>query len=154
LDEETLADAQQHLDRLRAERRSLDEQIAAAQGAAALGSVDANAVADAVLTQLRQMTANVSQMPPFALRELIGAVVSGVVIDMETRAVEVQLMLPLGVMTAATDGENAVRLVGRSASSTSDQTHPTVRAALGWFGCTEERPAGRPCYVCRRRHAA
>ena len=115
LDEETLADAQQHLDRLRAERRSLDEQIAAAEGAAALGSVDPIAVADAVLIQLRQMTANVGQMPPFALRELIGTVVSGVVIDMETRAAEVELMLPLGVTAAATDGHDAVRLVGRSA---------------------------------------
>jgi DNA invertase Pin-like site-specific DNA recombinase len=154
LDEETLADAQHQLDRLRVERRSLDEQIAAAEGAAALGSVNVNAVADAVLTQLRQMTANVAQMPPFAVRELIGTVVSGVVIDMETRAAEIELMLPLGLTAATTGGEQAVRLVGRSASSTSDQTHPTVRVAMGRFGCTEERLAGRPCYVCRRRHAA
>ena len=94
-DEETLADAKGELDRLAAERRSLDEQIAAAESAATMRSIDPKTVADAVLTQLRQLVENVKDMPTFALRQLLASVVGKVVIDMETKAVEVQMMVPL-----------------------------------------------------------
>ena len=70
LDEETLADAQGELDRVKTERRTLDEQIAAAEGAASLRSLDPNAVADAVLGQLKGMAAKASELPTFALRQL------------------------------------------------------------------------------------
>lgn len=157
LDEETLADARAELDRLKAERRTLDEQIAAAEAAMKMRSVDPQAVADAVLAQFRAMAANVADMPKFALRQLLGSVVSRIEIDMATKAAEVSLMVPLDEKFFCGDlgGLEAMRPVGTSASSTSNETHQQVRVALGRFDCTERRIDGRgfikqPCYVCRR----
>lgn len=93
LDEETLADAREELDRLKAERRTLDEQIAAAEGSMAIQSLDPNAVADAVIAHLKGMAANMDQMPKFALRQLLGSVISRIDIDMETKAVELRMMV-------------------------------------------------------------
>jgi hypothetical protein len=160
MDDETLADAQIELERIKSERRLLDEQIAAAEGASALGSVDPHAAADAIVAQLQQMTANIEQMPIFALRQLLTSVIEKIFIDMETRAVEIQLMLPLEMALVGKTAEKAMRLVGTPASSTCDQTHPTIRIKLGRFDCIEHRigkPSDgfikRPCYVCRRRAA-
>jgi hypothetical protein len=142
------------LDRLKAERRSLDEQIVAAESAATMRSIDPTAVADVVLTQLRQMVQNVKDMPTFAMRQLLASVVGKVVIDMETKAAEVQMMIPLNEIFwgGRVDG-NAMRPVGRSASSASDETHPVIRVNLGKFDCAERRAARRLCYDCRRRAA-
>ena len=159
LDEETLADARQELDRLKAERRTLDEQIAAAQSASAMKLVDPTAVADAVLNQLRSMAANINDMPKFPLRQLLTTVIGRVVLDLETRAAEVQMILPLGLnenlFGGGVEGPESMRLVGTSASSTSDETHSRIRISLGRFACPEHRidekgAVKRPCYVCCR----
>jgi DNA invertase Pin-like site-specific DNA recombinase len=153
LDEETLADAREELDRLKIERRTLDEQIAAAQGARAMRSINPIKVSDAVVAQLRNMTASMSEMPKFALRQLLASVVGRISIDMETKAVEVQMMLPLGMVLSGETSEKAMRLVGNSASSTSNETYQPIRIELGRFDCAENRLAGKPCYICRRRAA-
>jgi DNA invertase Pin-like site-specific DNA recombinase len=151
LDEETLNDARSELDRLKAERRSLEEQIAAAESASAMRSIDPTAVADAVLSQLRKMAQNIGQMPTFAVRQLLNSVVSRVVIDMETKAVEVQLIVPLGEnFSGGLVDTNAMRPVGTSASSTCDETHPPFRVELGLFYCIAEKTSGRRCYSCSR----
>jgi hypothetical protein len=157
LDEETLADARAELDRLKAERRTLEEQIAAAESAMKMQSLDSQAIADAVLAQLRSMTANIAAMPKFALRQLLASIVSRIDIDMESKAADVSLVVPLGENFFWGDlgGVEAMRLVGTSASSTSDETHPPLRVAIGRFACAEHRidrrgGASRPCYACRR----
>ena len=157
---ERLADAQIELERIKSERRLLDEQIAAAEGASALGSVDPHAAADAIVAQLQQMTANIEQMPVFALRQLLTSVIEKIFIDMETRAVEIQLMLPLEMALGGKTAETTMRLVGTPASSTSVETHPKIHIKLGRFDCIEQRigkPSDgsikRPCYVCHRRAA-
>lgn len=156
LDEETLADARAEIDRLKSERRTLDEQIASINAAAQRQSVDSDALADNILGQLRSMATNLSNMPTFAVRQLIASVIGRIEIDMETKAVELHLMIPLDekFFWGTAKGEEAMRLVGTSASSTSDETHPPLRLDLGRFDCDEQRRAGRPCYACRRRRAA
>ena len=159
LDEETLADARAELDRLKAERRTLDEQIAAAEAAMKMQSLDPQAVADAVLAQLRSMAANIADMPKFALRQLLASVVSRIEIDMESKSAEVSMMVPLDEKIFLGDlcGVKPMRFVGTSASSTSDETHQPIRVALGRFACAEhrvpkvsDRRVKEPCYVCRR----
>jgi hypothetical protein len=118
LDEESLADARDELDRLKVERRALDAQIAAAEAATAMKSVDPTEVADAIVVQLRAMATNVSGMPKFALRQLMTSVIGSVTVDIESRAVEIALVLPLGKIFSGglVDGK-AMRPVGRSAWS-------------------------------------
>jgi hypothetical protein len=157
LDDETLADARSELDRLKSERRSLDEQIAAAEAAIQMQNIDAQAVADEILGQLRSMAANIADMPKFALRQLLGTVISRIEIDMETKAANIQMTLPLIEKNFIGDlgGLEAMRLVGTSASSTSYETHPDIRIKIGEFHCSEQRIVQRgfietPCYDCRR----
>lgn len=156
LDEETLADARAELDRLKSERRTLEEQIAAAEAAMKMQLHDPQAVADAVLAQLRSMAANIADMPKFALRQLLALVVSRIDIDMETKSAEVSLMVPLDEKIFLGDlcGVKPMRLVGTSASSTSNETHQSLSVSLGRFECAEHRvprAADRrvkdPCYV-------
>jgi len=158
MDDETLAEARVALDRLKAERRTLDEKIGAAQAATALQSVDPGAVADAVLAQLGQMTANLNDMPKFALRQTLASVIGRVIVDMETKGVEVELVLPIGLDLGEQSGIGPMRLVGTSAPSTSCETHPLIRIELGKFDCAAvwvrtKGWLGHPCYQCRR-HAA
>lgn len=76
---------------------------------------------------------------------------------METRAAEVSLIVPLNEKNSLGDlgGTEVMRLVGTSASSTSYQTHPSIRIEIGRFACAEHRIKeqgflNRACYVRRR----
>ena len=105
LDEETLADAQTELNRLKAERKALDEQIQSLMNATAVGTVDPLLTANAIIDQLRNMTANIRQMPTFALRQTITSVIEKIFVDMQTKSVEIQLTLPLSIASDAKTSE-------------------------------------------------
>lgn len=94
-------------------------------------------------------------MPKHLLREWLWTVVSSVIVDMETKSIEIHVQLPKHVLESTFSSENAMRLVPTSASSTCYQTHPTLRILLGCVICLEDRIderglIKRPCYVCRR----
>jgi len=149
-----LNDAREELDRLKIERRTLDEQIAAAEGAKALQSVDPIATADAIVAKLRAMAANVHEMPKFAVRQLLASVVGRVVVDMVTKAVEVQIMLPIGEnFFGDLPAAKSMRLVGNSGASTSYETHPMMTISLGSIDCQFHKAANPICYNCRRSAA-
>lgn len=154
LDEETLADAQKELDRLKTERRSLDEQISAIEASAAMRSIDPSATADAIIGQLKSMAENIHEIPKFALRQLLGTVIGRIMVHMETKAVELQMMVPLAEnFFGGSTSPDAMRLVGNSASSTSCQTHLPMRMEFGRFLCEPRFSDGRRCFECRRMAA-
>ena len=152
-DEETLADARQETERLSAERRRLDEQIAAAELAARAPSLDPSQVADDVVNRVSALSKLLlGEMPTFAVREVLNGLIEEVVGDMETKEVEVTLALPPWAF-----GENGdakpLRLVGTSASSASYETHRFLTLKLAYADC--RYVLGRTaCYECRRRQAA
>jgi hypothetical protein len=153
LDEETLADARTELERLRAERRGLEDQIAAAEAVEQTRAADPGQVADAVMARLTQLPTTLKTMPPFALRQVIGTLVERIVGDMETKHVEVILSLPAWAF-AQQDVDSAMRLVGNSRSSSSFETHQRLVIQLGVFDCRYLLRSSRVCYDCRRRAAA
>lgn len=152
LDEETLADARAELERLKAERRGLEDQIAALEAAEQTRAADPAQVADAVVAWLSALPATLGSMPPFALRQVIGTFIEKVIGDMETKAVEVVLSLPAWAL-AQKDVVSAMRLVGSRPSSTSDETHQRLVVQLGVFDCRYLLRSSRACYDCRRRAA-
>jgi hypothetical protein len=154
LDEETLVDAKDELERLKTERRALDEQLAAAEAATAMRSLDPQAVADEVVAKLRLMAADATDMPKFALRQFLASVVGRVVVDMETKDVEVEIMLPMGMVYGKNFSSGSVRLVGNSASSTCFETHRVLMLKLAYADCRYVLASGMACYECRRRPAA
>jgi hypothetical protein len=155
LDEETLADARQEIERLRNERRRLEEQIAAAEAAASARAVDpkqlADEIADRVSAQSKLFLG--SDIPTYALREVLASFVERVVGDMETKEVEVTLTLPPWAFKGGIGGERPLRLVGTSASSASYETQSVLMLKLAEGDCRYvlSRTA---CYECRRRPAA
>jgi hypothetical protein len=154
LDEETLADAKDELDRLKAERRAVEAQIAAAEASAAMQSLDPQAVADDVVGKLANLAATVSEMPKFALRQFLASIVGRIEVDMESKAAEVQLMLPIEMVYGENFSGGPMRLVGTSASPTSDETHRVLWLELAYADCQYALSSSGACYQCRRRPAA
>jgi hypothetical protein len=153
-DEESLADAKAEIERLKAERRRFDEQIAASETAIKAMAVDPAKMADDVVSRVRALSKNFfgADMPTFALRELLGGLVERVEGDMETKEVTVTLSLPPWAF-GEDGGLKAVRLVGTSESSASYQTHRVLTLVLAEGEC--RYVLGRTaCYECRRRPAA
>jgi len=52
------------------------------------------ATANDVIAQLAELSANLKTMPKFALRQALGSIIEKVVVDMETKQVEITLALP------------------------------------------------------------
>jgi DNA invertase Pin-like site-specific DNA recombinase len=154
LDEETLADARPELERLRIERRSLDEQIAAKEATTRARTVDPQTVTDRIVAQLTEMSIKMKTTPTFALRQLLGTVVEKIVADMESKEVEIFLAVPSSCVFPQQNAEDAMRLVGSRASSTSHETHQTHGVKLGVVDCRYVKLPTSVCFECGRRTAA
>jgi DNA invertase Pin-like site-specific DNA recombinase len=150
LDAATLADAKPEIDRLSAERRDLDEQIAVAEAAALTAATDPQQAADCVIEWLKSLPSDWQTMPPFALREVVGTFIERALGDMATKDVEVRLRLPLWAFSAQ-NADSAMRLEDGLRSQMFYETHSL---ALGTYDCRYLLRASRACYDCRRRSAA
>ena len=152
-DEEAMQDAQAALEQLKAERRNLEQQIEAAKAAEQARMTSPEQTADRVVAQLAALSASLPTMPKFALREALGSIVEKVVVDMETKQIEVILALPAWAL-AQNQGQEAMRLVGTSASSTYYETHQRMTVVLAVADCRYEMRSSRACYKCQRRPRA
>jgi hypothetical protein len=151
-DEGALVDATEEMEKLKSQRRQLDEQIAAAS--VQKQSVDADAHADAILRKIKNFLAAMETLPKHLVKEWLSVVVSKVVVDMETRAIEIHVALPTAMLKSAFLSKNPMRLVTTSASSTSYETHPTMRVNWGLIECSYVKAHSAACYECRRQIAA
>jgi hypothetical protein len=150
LDEETLDDIQEDIQRLRVERRSLDEQIALAEGAQKHQQRNPEEVVESVLNRIETMKEQLHILPSFLLRQLLSQILASIVCDMETKAVEITLALPSWVVWADKTGGPALCLEQSSESSASSKTHPPVSVHLGAATCQYALVKGRACFDCRR----
>lgn len=153
LDEETLADARLELDRLGAQRRQLDEQIAGAEAAEQARTISPEEIADTVAARLQSLSAELKSMPTFALRQMLGTLIEKVVADMETRQIEIHIAVPAMALAGLKQGEITMRPVGSSASSASHETHQGLTITLGFADCTYVKLQRSVCFECRRRAA-
>ena len=150
LDEETLDDLQEDIQRLRVERRSLDEQIAKAEGAQKHQQRNPEEVVDSVLHRIGMMKEQLHTLPPFPLRQLLSQILASLVCDMETKDVEITLALPSWAVWADKNGGPAMCLGQTSESSTSFKTHPPLGIPLGSAKCQYSLVKGTACFDCRR----
>lgn len=149
-DEENLADAKVQLDRMKAERRSLDEQIAAAESREQMRAVDPAQIVERVSATLAALSSNLSDLPIFALRGLLSQIVERVTGDMETKDVEIVFKLPSWAVWQKDAGSDALRLALTSASPTLHETQQQGGVELGRVRCGYQRDNGSICYECRR----
>ncbi len=101
IDEESLADAQVELDKLKAQRRSLGEQIAAAQSQGKSPKLDTNVHVDRLIGKIENFLGEMGSMPKHLLREWISVLVPSVLVDMETKAIEIHVILPKAMLETA-----------------------------------------------------
>lgn len=149
-DEESLADAKTELEKLKAQRRQLDEQIAAATPSTQSSPADAKALVEQIVQKVENFFSEIDTMPKHLLRDWLGILVPKVTVDMDTKAIEIHVQLPSEMLKTAFSAENSMRLVSSLGSSSDYETHPSIRAILGSFACTERRGRRWFCYECRR----
>lgn len=163
--DEDLADAQPVLDRLRRQRRDVDQQIVEHEQASQYIDVDPEALAAHVIARLASVDKLLTDLTPTVQRELVEAFVERVEVDMATKDAVVSLRLP---PWALKNGDLPMCLAPSSGSSTGHETHPPAPAAstagpdlvipLAFANCRYAHKRGSttvpPCYHCRRRKAA
>lgn len=154
LDAETLADARPELERLRLERRSLDDQIAAKESAAQARTVNPVELTERIVATLADLSVKMKTLPTFAMKQMLATVVEKVVVDMESKEVEIFLATPSSLVIPQQNGTDAMRLVTTSASSTSDETHQRHVVRLAIVDCHYVKLPTSVCFECRRRPAA
>ncbi len=153
LDEETLADAQDELEKLKGQRRLLDEQIAAADSAQT-PKVDAEIRVERVIEEIEKFSREMDSLPNHLIRNWLAALVPIVIVDMETKSIEIHVALQPATLKTAFPGEKPMRLVTTSASSTAYETHPSTKALLAIIDCEFKKSSNHICFDCRRRAAA
>jgi DNA invertase Pin-like site-specific DNA recombinase len=154
LDDDTLADAQHELEKLKAQRRMLDEQIKAAHASKATPKADAEGAVERLLGTLEKFFGEASSsMPNHLLKKWLAAMVSKVVVDMETKDIEIHVELPIEMLESAFSAEEAMRLVTTSASPSSYQTHPTAFTLIALVECQFQKASNSVCYACTRAAA-
>jgi len=152
LTDEDHADAAPELERLRAERRELDQRIADLEHSMRRQDEDPDELADKVLERLQRNRKIFSETSPSTMRRLLEAFVERVEVDLETRDAEVWLKLPPWI---ALEGDKSDCLVPSSGFLTGYETNISP-IQLGYATCRYERilKPGAVCYHCRRASAA
>jgi len=151
--EEDQADIKPALDKLRAQRRSVEAQIEKFSGRVGLSSMDPHAIIDAVMGRLANLPDQVDYLDEGARRDLIEAFVVKVIIDLETKNAEVILRLPPWAFKSASGAAEEGRLVTSRLSSVVYETPPLLTVFLGKANCQYEKGHRSVCYRCRRRVA-
>jgi len=110
------------LQKWQARIRTIDNEIRSITGARPVAD-DPAAIADAVCVKLRALGAELSSLPPAALREVLKVFVSKLEVDLQTKAVEVEFAVP-----DWSKGNLAqVCLNGSLACKADGQAHPLLR---------------------------
>lgn len=144
--EESMADIKPELDRLNAERRAIDEQIALAEELDIQEARPVAEVVDAVVARLGQLADQLDGSPPALLKDILGAMVSRLTVDLETKNVEAYLQIP---PWASLKGDQNLFL-GRGSSSSTESEEQAASRALARIICEYNIQASRACYRCRR----
>ena len=153
-DEETVADAHAELDKLKAQRRSLDEQIAAAATSAKNSpEVNDDVAIDRLIAKVENFFKEMHSLSNHLIRDWLQALLVAVVVDMETKGIEITVQLPKGLLKTALSGQKAMRLVSTSASSTDYETHRPESNRLAIVICDASIRRIGLCYSCRRKTA-
>lgn len=151
-DAATLADAQPEIERMKLRRRELDDQIKAAEASRQLPKTDAQAMVERLLGKIEKFFGEVSSLPNHVLKEWLAALISKVVVDMETKAIEIHVEFDVNALESAFSGKKAMRLKTTLGSPGSYKTHRPA-ALIAIIDCQFKKSSNHICYDCRRRAA-
>jgi ElaB/YqjD/DUF883 family membrane-anchored ribosome-binding protein len=106
----------------------------------------ADAVADEIIADMKSMGKKLGKLRKKALRDLMAAMIGRLEVDMETKAVEIELAVP----QVGRFGQ--ISLEDRFARKSFNETNVIFRLELA--DCRYQRVGRHPCYQCQRRPAA
>jgi DNA invertase Pin-like site-specific DNA recombinase len=152
-DEETLADAQAQVEKLKSERRRLDEQIATASAPTLTTEFNVDQLVEQIEAKTRNFFGEISTLPKHLVKQWLGQVVRKVVVDMETKAIEIYVQLPSELLKTAFSAQKAMRLATTSASSSDYETQRWSSNLICLIDCQFEKLSNAICYCCRRKAA-
>jgi hypothetical protein len=129
----------------------LDTLIADAEGAAKADIADPEKHVDGLMAELHRIEGSLGNLPAAALNRVLKTLISRMEADLETKEVEVELALPLGValdVEKLRECETPTRDFPRGLG-----THGETALKMAFLTCSYS--LGKPsCYTCRRRKAA
>lgn len=136
---------QRKIAELRAQLKSVEARLARCESAAPLGEQDIQARVDVVVAAVRQLADSLGTAPPATLNRFLQVFISKLVVDLETRDVEVEIALPAHLDA----GSIEMCLVEGFVCKTSNEAHQDAPAALAVFRLTWESRKRR--FEARRR---
>ena len=114
---------------LRAQLKSVEARLARCESAAPLSEQDVQARVDETTATLRNLGESLGDAPPATLNRFLQVFISKLVVDLETRDVEVEIALP-----AHQDGLPTIAALHRLARESRKRRYD----AQGWSGSTVE----------------
>jgi hypothetical protein len=137
-----------------AQLERLEQRIAMASSAHKGQKPDAEKVVRTVVEKFKAMADGMDELPPAAVRKLLASLVGKLYVDLETRAVELELVLPAGmVATAGVLGTNEpLCLVPTSSRIRGNDAQWADGLKLAQITCAGNQTAGgqKACFTCSR----
>ncbi len=138
---------------LQAQLRALDEQISSAKRNGGASEVDAETIVTGVLDQLESLSQSIHELPPTAIRRVVQLFVAKLEVDLESRAIRLELRLHPWAIGAA----DAIRTACASATDLHagvQPRHTALGSILARLDCERQKRGRQVCYACTRRRAA
>lgn len=135
---------------------SLEERISKVQSSPLKPAVDDAALVERTVRQLTQLAQSLRDMPPAVLHGLLATMIGRLEVDLETLAVEMELVLPSAAATGAAQGggTSPICLVSTSRRESRNQANWPDSLPIASFRCQGERRHTQPmCFTCSRRAA-
>ena len=149
--------AESKLRQLRSKLEEVNDRIRKALDASPTVKGDADAIADEIIVSLSQLAQRMDAMPPNALRQLLSALISKLVVDLDTKNVEIELALPDWATLTKLNAEGGVCLEDKSSRRCSYQANRENDAKIAVYYCLgiDRRHLRLPgCFECERRKVA
>lgn len=136
---------------LRGRLRIVESQLVECAEPDAGDEADVAAIVDDTVAAVERLAETIAEAPPATLNRLLKILVSRLVVDLETRDVELEIALP----TTLDARELTMCLVEGSACKPCNETHPPARLSLAEFRlCWDSSHQVFSTHPCRRRPRA
>ncbi len=133
---------------LKAQLHSVDQRIKAAESAIPTDDATIDRVVDETVTAIENLAGTLGDAPPATLRNLLSVFVTRLEVDLETRALELEIGLPNSLSASDTE----MCFVGDLACKTSNETHrnASLTIAVCSFEWVHKGVLSNPDDCCRR----
>jgi hypothetical protein len=149
--------AESKLRQLRTKLEQINGRIQKALEASPTIKGDAAAIADQIVLSLSKLGQRLDGMPSNLLRQLLAALISKLVVDLDTKNVEIELALPDWATLTKLNADGDVCLESTFARRCSYQANQENAAKIAVYYChgIDRRHLRLPgCFDCKRRKAA